>query len=311
MRNKKTIFNATFEESQNLVDKEYIERSLKSSSNKQDLSRFWGKIVQILIGIIGVIMFKSPPTNPSINKKLIWSSEVFGKILITSYIIGGIYIISIIVAKIYFNRRKISREFNFNIGSIMATTISCAEISVVFLPVAGALLNSVFIEYLYVFLIIIISYRMIIKKNSNLMQVLYKGKQSDRNLEKTEKIINIINNNILVVIVAFVGVILKRIFSGIEDIQQIVITATGPIFIMIFAWLMWNIYITPALKGYYLEKYSEQYRILYNYSKEEWYGTGIDDKKRMELLNKRFEAEKVKSKSAKNKTNLEDVSEKP
>lgn len=41
---------------------------------------------------------------------------------------------------------------------------------------------------------------------------------------------------------AFVGVILKRIFSGIEDIQQIIITATGPIFIMIFAWLMWNIY---------------------------------------------------------------------
>lgn len=123
----------------------------------------------------------------------------------------------------------------------------------VFLPVAGTLLNSVFIEYLYVFLIIVISYRIIIKKSSNLMQILYKGKQSDRNLEKIEKIINIINNNILVVIVAFVGVILKRIFSVIEDIQQIIITATGPIFIMIFAWLMWNIYYS-SFKGLLLRK---------------------------------------------------------
>lgn len=39
--------------------------------------------------------------------------------------------------------------------------------------------------------------------------------------------------------------------------------------------------------------------MLYNYSKEEWYGTGIDDKKRMELLNKRFEAEKAKSNNVK------------
>lgn len=57
----------------------------------------------------------------------------------------------------------------------------------VFLPVAGTLLNSLFIEYLYVFLIIVISYRIIIKKSSNLMQVLYKGKQSDHNLEKNRK----------------------------------------------------------------------------------------------------------------------------
>ena len=213
--------------------------------------------------------------------------------------IGGIYTISIIVTKIYFNRRKVSREFNFNAGSIIATTVSCAEISVIILPVAGAFLNSVFIEYLYVFLIIIISYRIIIKKSSNLIQVLYEKKQSDRNLEKTEKIINIINNNILVVIVAFIWIILKRVFSEYEYIQQIVIVATCPILFMGIAWFIWNIYITPALKGYYLEKYSEQYRVLYNYSKEEWYGMGIDDKKRMELLNKRFEAEKVKSNNVK------------
>lgn len=198
-------------------------------------------------------MFKSSPTNPTLNKGMAWPSGILEKILIVSYIISEVYIISIIITKIYFNRRKISREFNFNAGSIIATTISCAEISVVFLPVAGALLNSVFIEYLYVFLIIVISYRIIIKKSSNLMQVLYKGKQSDRNLEKIEKIINIINNNILVVIVAFVGVILKRIFSRIEDIQQIIITATGPIFIMIFAWLMWNIYYS-SFKGLLLRK---------------------------------------------------------
>ena len=82
MRNKKTIFNATFEESQNLVDKEYIERSLKSSSNKQDLSRFWGKVVQILFGIISIAVISNLSfTNPMLNKELEWSSNVLKKIL--------------------------------------------------------------------------------------------------------------------------------------------------------------------------------------------------------------------------------------
>ena len=35
-----------------------------------------------------------------------------------------------------------------------------------------------------------------------------------------------------------------------------------------------------------MKKYSEQYRQLYGFSKEEWYGVGIKDDDRMKLIEK-------------------------
>ena len=43
------------------------------------------------------------------------------------------------------------------------------------------------------------------------------------------------------------------------------------------------IYKQDIVQGYYLKKYSEQ---LYGFSREEWYGVGIEDDERMKLIEK-------------------------
>ena len=44
------LYGASFEESQNLVDKKFVMKSLKESSNKQDNGRLEGKIFTFLLG---------------------------------------------------------------------------------------------------------------------------------------------------------------------------------------------------------------------------------------------------------------------
>ena len=46
----KRLYGASFEESQNLVDKKFVMKSLKESSNKQDNGRLEGKIFMFLLG---------------------------------------------------------------------------------------------------------------------------------------------------------------------------------------------------------------------------------------------------------------------
>ena len=59
-------------------------------------------------------------------------------------------------------------------------------------------------------------------------------------------------------------------------------------------------YFEKILKGYYLKKYSEQYRQLYGYSRDEWYGDKVDDWNRMKTIEKHLklkeEERKVKQK---------------
>lgn len=53
----KRLYGASFEESQNLVDKEFVIKSLKESSNKQDNGRLEGKIFTFLLGAFGNKIF--------------------------------------------------------------------------------------------------------------------------------------------------------------------------------------------------------------------------------------------------------------
>ena len=61
---------------------------------------------------------------------------------------------------------------------------------------------------------------------------------------------------------------------------------TFPLFMACFMYAGIYIYKQDIIQGYYLKKYSEQYRQLYGFSREEWYGVGIEDDERMKLIEK-------------------------
>ena len=76
----KRLYGASFEESQNLVDKKFVMKSLKESSNKQDNGRLEGKIFTFLLGPLMFEVMKlivKDRDELAISSRLIWSKKVF------------------------------------------------------------------------------------------------------------------------------------------------------------------------------------------------------------------------------------------
>ena len=68
----KRLYGASFEESQNLVDKEFVIKSLKESSNKQDNGRLEGKIFTFLLAPLMFKFIKFVTKNKSNLNLNIW-----------------------------------------------------------------------------------------------------------------------------------------------------------------------------------------------------------------------------------------------
>ena len=130
------------------------------------------------------------------------------------------------------------------------------------------------------------------------MAVLYGDAYQNHRVKKASKIADWISKNIIV-LVAILFVI-KDLFSGLGSISGILVGAFDPLLFMTGWWFVLYMYFEKILKGYYLKKYSEQYRQLYGYSRDEWYGDKVDDWNRMKTIEKHLklkeEERKVKQK---------------
>ena len=298
-KNQKTILDATFEESRKLVDESYVEEALKVSSNKQDRNRFWGEMVAILLGtVFTIILGHLPITNSSFNTDFMWSQSTFNLWISCNLIITFGFILYALISKVKIRKTKFLRDYDFNQKTIIGFGISCIFLTIMWLPFTDAFLHSAIFELLYVILDVVISYKVIIKLYGEEMAVLYGDAYQNHRVKKASKIADWISKNIIV-LVAILFVI-KDLFSGLGSISGILVGAFDPLLFMTGWWFVLYMYFEKILKGYYLKKYSEQYRQLYGYSRDEWYGDKVDDWNRMKTIEKHLklkeEERKVKQK---------------
>lgn len=284
-KNQKTILDATFEESRKLVDESYVEEALKVSSNKQDRNRFWGEMVMILMGTATITIFGYLPiTNSFFDKSLKWSRPVFNFWIVCNLVLTSIFILYALISKIKIRKTKFLRDYDFNQKIIIGFEISCIFMSIASLSISASFLHSVIFEFLYAILDIVISYKVIIKLYDEEMSVLYGDAYQNHRVEKGSKVADWISKNI--VALGAILFVIKDLFSGLGNISGILFGAFGPLLFMAGWWVMLWFYFEKTLKGYYLKKYSEQYRQLYGYSRDEWYGDKVDDWNRMKTIEK-------------------------
>ena len=284
-KNQKTILDASFEESRKLVDESYVEEALKVSSNKQDRNRFWGEMIMLLMGTVFVtIIGHLPITNSSFDKKLMWSQSTFNLWIICNWVLSVVFILYALVDKIRIRKTKFLRDYDFNQKVTIGFGISCTFLAIIWLSFTTAFLHSAIFEPLYVILDVVISYKVIIKLYGEEMAVLYGDAYQNHRVEKASKVADWISKNI--VALGAILFVIKDLFSGLGNISGILCGAFGPLLFMAFWWAMLWLYFEKTLKGYYLKKYSEQYRQLYGYSRDEWYGDKVDDWNRMKTIEK-------------------------
>ncbi|WP_278852311.1 hypothetical protein [Ligilactobacillus aviarius] len=284
-KDQKTILDATFEESRKLVDESYVEEALKVSSNKQDRNRFWGEMVMILMGTATITIFGYLPiTNSFFDKSLKWSRPVFNFWIVCNLVLTSIFILYALISKIKIRKTKFLSDYDFNQKIIIGFEISCIFMSIASLSISASFLHSVIFEFLYAILDIVISYKVIIKLYDEEMSVLYGDAYQNHRVEKGSKVADWISKNI--VALGAILFIIKDLFSGLGNISGILFGAFGPLLFMAGWWVMLWFYFEKTLKGYYLKKYSEQYRQLYGYSRDEWYGDKVDDWNRMKTIEK-------------------------
>ena len=284
-KNQKTILDASFEESRKLVDESYVEEALKVSSNKQDRNRFWGEMVIILMGTACITIFGYLPiTNSFFDKSLKWSRPVFNFWIVCNLVLTSIFILYALISKIKIRKTKFLRDYDFNQKIIIGFEISCIFMSIASLSLSASFLHSVIFEFLYAILDIVISYKVIIKLYGEEMAVLYGDAYQNHRVEKGSKVADWISKNI--VVLGAILFVIKDLFSGLGNISGILFGAFGPLLFMAGWWFVLYMYFEKILKGYYLKKYSEQYRQLYGYSRDEWYGDKVDDWNRMKTIEK-------------------------
>ena len=284
-KNQKTILDASFEESRKLVDESYVEEALKVSSNKQDRNRFWGEMVMILMGTATITIFGYLPiTNSFFDKSLKWSRPVFNFWIVCNLVLTSIFILYALISKIKIRKTKFLRDYDFNQKIIIGFEISCIFMSIASLSISASFLHSVIFEFLYAILDIVISYKVIIKLYDEEMSVLYGDAYQNHRVEKGSKVADWISKNI--VVLGAILFVIKDLFSGLGNISGILFGAFGPLVFMAGWWVMLWFYFEKILKGFYLKKYSEQYRQLYGYSRDEWYGDKVDDWNRMKTIEK-------------------------
>ena len=301
-KDQKTILDATFEESRKLVDESYVEEALKVSSNKQDRNRFWGEMVMILMGTATITIFGYLPiTNSFFDKSLKWSRPVFNFWIVCNLVLTSIFILYALISKIKIRKTKFLRDYDFNQKIIIGFEISCIFMSIASLSISASFLHSVIFEFLYAILDIVISYKVIIKLYDEEMSVLYGDAYQNHRVEKGSKVADWISKNI--VVLGAILFVIKDLFSGLGNISGILFGAFGPLLFMAGWWVMLWFYFEKILKGFYLKKYSEQYRQLYGYSRDEWYGDKVDDWNRMKTIEKHL---KLKEEERKEKGKKEE-----
>ncbi|WP_317914609.1 hypothetical protein [Carnobacterium maltaromaticum] len=270
MDKKKTIYQATFEESESFVSDTAVKRAIEQSQPKVVNKRLFGIALAFFIIYLLYLLLEfvenGAPGNMQIfalRVPIIW--------VVLSLIIYLPYFMIVLKNK---NVKKISLSLYYNVVSILYSIILILFIVTFFLALASVVLSPLFVYIFYIGLLVIFTFNCNQSLNQSIEKKLYGNKQSSTNIfdffQKYQKYFSIIAGLLIVLRIIF-----SLIFGTENNEQSGFITTVSMALAPLFAFVMVLIPIylkDEALMGYYISKYSEEYRLKYGYSNLEWYG---------------------------------------
>ena len=265
---RKTILNASLEESMNLVTDKYIHTCLEESKHKKIIKKIFGGLFILLVMYLFSFM-KFYIRAEGVTFLFLDINIPFLVLISLAFIAFIMYIYKLFSIKNY----NILAYYYYMKSFSLLTLLFYLQLAILSIAGAGIVLGNLWSNLIYgiFYLIIFIERYIAIKKH--FLDILYGDSGvSNKFMDVLEHFTNMSKRygGFIILII-----VILRFFMT-DDIYRNGFTRTigllGFPFVIGFGFYLVLALIMDSFPGYYLQKYLEDYRQLSGYSLEEWYG---------------------------------------
>ena len=270
---KRTVYNASFEESQNLVTEQYLQKCIDNSTRKIVRKRTIGIIVMLLFSI------SIEASMPALEK---YSIETpVGEIKILSNALGAFWYYAaalIFIMYLYLRMKNRKHKLLASYTYIQSNLLALSELVIIcslfVFSLANVVIRGVWPSVFYGILFSYIIYDQTKKYYQRTFEKIYQRKTEEKAWSFYARFLIFASKYgwIIVVLTA----LLKSFNASHQKEEgatflQIIFGLAGPL-IFIPAYIFMFYIAEELMQGYYLRKYYEQYRLKYNGTTKQWYG---------------------------------------
>ena len=267
---KQTIFNASLEESMNLVTDQYIKTSFEDFNEKGYEGKLLGFVtIQFILFLI--FLFSIWVDSQNLQFLFMKVSLINGALLGLGFVGFVGYLIDLTKIK----NQSILSYYYFNVWSNFMIFLLCLQCLVIGIAGAGTIIGMILSGALYTVAFILYFIRLFQNFQKNTLEILYQeSTYSNRGADFLDRFVVFAKR--YGGLILFLIVIFRIFFPNSDLIQQngtfrSIFVAINPIIFVPFLYFLYVLSVNN-FQGYYLKKYLEDYRQLSDYSIEDWYG---------------------------------------
>ena len=267
---KQTIFNASLEESMNLVTDQYIKTSFEDFNEKG----YEGKLLGIItMQFILFLIFLFSIWVDSQNLQFLFMKV--GLINGAFFGLGFVGFVGYIIDLTKIKNQSILSYYYFNKWVNFMIFLLGLQCIVIGIAGAGTIIGMILSGALYTVAFILYFIRLFQNFQKNTLEILYQeSTYSNRGADFLDRFVVFAKR--YGGLILFLIVIFRIFFPNSDLIQQngtfrSIFVAINPIIFVPFLYFLYVLSVNN-FQGYYLKKYLEDYRQLSDYSIEEWYG---------------------------------------
>ncbi|RSJ81383.1 hypothetical protein D8796_01775 [Streptococcus cristatus] len=267
---KQTIFNASLEESMNLVTDQYIKTSFEDFNEKGYEGKLLGFVtIQFILFLI--FLFSIWIDSQNLQFLFMKVSLINGALFGLGFVGFAGYLIDLTKIK----NQSILSYYYFNVWSNFMIFLLCLQCLVIGIAGAGTIIGMILSGALYTVAFILYFIRLFQNFQKNTLEILYQeSTYSNRGADFLDRFVVFAKR--YGGLILFLIVIFRIFFPNSDLIQQndtfrSIFVAINPIIFVPFLYFLYVLSVNN-FQGYYLKKYLEDYRQLSDYSIEDWYG---------------------------------------
>ena len=267
---KQTIFNASLEESMNLVTDQYIKTSFEDFNEKGYEGKLLGFITMQFILFL-IFLFSIWIDSQNLQFLFMKVSLINGALLGLGFVGFVGYLIDLTKIK----NQSILSYYYFNKWVGFMTFLLLLQCLVIGIAGAGTIIGMILSGALYTVAFILYFIRLFQNFQKNTLEILYQeSTYSNRGADFLDRFVVFAKR--YGGLILFLIVIFRIFFPNSDLIQQngifrSIFVAINPIIFVPFLYFLYVLSVNN-FQGYYLKKYLEDYRQLSDYSIEDWYG---------------------------------------
>lgn len=267
---KQTIFNASLEESMNLVTDQYIKTSFEDFKEKGYEGKLLGFItMQFILFLIFLfsIWIDSQNLQFLFMKVSLINGAFFG--------LGFVGFVGYLIDLTKIKNQSILSYYYFNKWVNFMIFLLGLQCIVIGIAGAGTIIGMILSGALYTVAFILYFIRLFQNFQKNTLEILYQeSTYSNRGADFLDRFVVFAKR--YGGLILFLIVIFRIFFPNSDLIQQngtfrSIFVAINPIIFVPFLYFLYVLSVNN-FQGYYLKKYLEDYRQLSDYSIEDWYG---------------------------------------